>query len=205
MSKPFQPDVLRSKVAVFVDLYRKQRQLKQQERLLHEAALRQIELEHRARFFAQEARTAQIVSTAMDAIVVLDVERRIEVFNVAAERMFGRTGADVIGNPVEQVIADEELDQALTTAADGGADAAASELHSLTGFRSSGDRFPLEASVSCLDVGGDRSYTIIARDVTDRLDRRRRFTSRRFHLRRTRPSQCAERRAAGTSGRARAP
>src|SRR5580765_2596305 len=42
MSKPFQPDVLRSKVAVFVDLYRKQRQLKQQEGLLHEAAVRQI-------------------------------------------------------------------------------------------------------------------------------------------------------------------
>ncbi len=169
MSKPFQPDVLRSKVAVFVDLYRKQRQLKQQEGLLHEAALRQIELEHRARFFAQEARTAQIVTTAMDAIVVLDVERRIEVFNVAAERMFGRTGADVIGSPVEQVIADEELDRALTTVADEGTVAAVSELHSLTGFRSSGDRFPLEASVSCLDVGGDRSYTIIARDVTDRL------------------------------------
>ena len=81
MSKPFQPDVLRSKVAVFVDLYRKQRQLKQQERLLHEAALREIELEHRARLLAQEARTAQIVSTAMDAIVVLDVDRRIMVFN----------------------------------------------------------------------------------------------------------------------------
>ena len=169
MSKPFQPDVLRSKVAVFVDLYRKQRQLKQQERLLHEAALRQIELEHRARFLAQEARTAQIVSTAMDAIVVLDVERRIEVFNVAAERMFGRAGADVIGNPVEQLMADEELDQALTKVADGRSDAVTSELHSLTGFRSSGDRFPLEASVSCLDIGGDRSYTIIARDVTDRL------------------------------------
>jgi len=169
MSKPFQPDVLRSKVAVFVDLYRKQRQLKQQERLLHEAALRQIELEHRARFLAQEARTAQIVSTALDAIVVLDVERRIEVFNVAAERMFGRAAADIIGNPVEQVIADDELDRALTKVVEGSSDAAISELHSLTGFRSSGDRFPLEASVSSLDVGGDRSYTIIARDVTDRL------------------------------------
>ena len=42
MSKPFQPDVLRSKVAVFVDLYRKQRQLKEQEHLLHEAAVEQL-------------------------------------------------------------------------------------------------------------------------------------------------------------------
>ncbi|HEX5073490.1 MAG TPA: ATP-binding protein [Gemmatimonadaceae bacterium] len=169
MSKPFQPDVLRSKVAVFVDLYRKQRQLKQQERLLHEAAVRQIELEHRARFLAQEARTAHIVSTAMDAIVVLDAERRIEIFNAAAERMFGRAARDVIGSHVDQVIADEQLDRALTTAGGDESDRSTSELHSLTGYRSTGEKFPLEVSVSALDVAGDRSYAIIARDVTDRI------------------------------------
>ena len=169
MSKPFQPDVLRSKVAVFVDLYRKQRQLKDQERLLHEAAVRQIELEHRARFLAQEARTAHIVSTAMDAIVVLDAERRIEVFNAAAERMFGRSATDVIGSHVEQVIADEQLDRALTTASENGSDRNKAELHSLTGYRSTGEEFPLEVSVSGLDVAGDQSYAIIARDVTDRI------------------------------------
>ena len=169
MSKPFQPDVLRSKVAVFVDLYRKQRQLKEQESLLHEAAVRQIELEHRARFLAQEARTAHIVSTAMDAIVVLDAQRHIEVFNAAAERMFGRSAADVIGRPVEQVVADEQLDRALTIASKEGADSSKSELSSLFGHRSTGEKFPLEVSVSCLDVAGDRSYAIIARDVTDRV------------------------------------
>jgi len=169
MSKPFQPDVLRSKVAVFVDLYRKQRQLKDQERLLHEAAVRQIELEHRARFLAQEARTAHIVSTAMDAIVVLDAERRIEVFNAAAERMFGRSATDVIGSHVEQVIADEQLDRALTTASENGSARNKAELHSLTGYRSTGEEFPLEVSVSGLDVAGDQSYAIIARDVTDRI------------------------------------
>ena len=169
MSKPFQPDVLRSKVAVFVDLYRKQRQLKEQERLLHDAAVRQIELEHRARFLAQEARTAQIVSTALDAIVVLDVQRRIQVFNAAAERMFGRSAADVVGSPVEQVIEDEQLGRALTIACEREADPDDSDLHPLIGQRSNGERFPLEVSVSCLDVSGDRSYTIIARDVTERL------------------------------------
>jgi PAS domain S-box-containing protein len=169
MSKPFQPDVLRSKVAVFVDLYRKQRQLKGQEQLLHEAAVRQIELEHRARFLAQEARTAHIVSTAMDAIVVLDANRHIEVFNAAAERMFGRSAADVIGRPVEDVIADEQLDGALTIASEERADSNKLELHSLFGYRSTGERFPLEVSVSSLHVAGDRSYAIIARDVTDRI------------------------------------
>ena len=170
MSKPFQPDVLRSKVAVFVDLCRKQRQLKQQERLLRDAAIREIELEHRTRLLAQEARTSQIVSTAMDAIVVLDVDRRVTVFNRAAERMFGRRAEDVIGRPVEDVMPDGELDRILTTEAGRAAlDGTPTELHSLTGQRLDGQRFPLEASVSSLDVAGDRSFTIIARDVTDRL------------------------------------
>ena len=170
MSKPFQPDVLRSKVAVFVDLYRKQRQIKQQERMLRDAQVREVELEHRARFLAQEARLAQIVSTALDAIVVLDVDRRITVFNTAAERMFGRTAGDAIGHPVHDLLADDALDRALTSAAESpSSDSVRSVLHSLTGRRANRECFPLEASVSCLDVAGERSFTIIARDVTDRL------------------------------------
>jgi CheY-like chemotaxis protein len=109
MSKPFQPDVLRSKVAVFVDVYRKQHQLKRQEQMLHEAALREIELEHRSLLLAQEARTTQIVSTAMDAIIVLDADRRITVFNTAAERVFGRSARTVIKQPVTELISGGDL------------------------------------------------------------------------------------------------
>jgi len=169
MSKPFEPDVLRSKVAVFVDLYRKQRQIKQQERLLREAAVREVELEHRTLLLAQEARTAQIVSTALDAIVVLDADRRIVVFNRAAERMFGVAGSAVMQRTAAELIPDAQLDRALTMIAATPALPAATELHSVTGHRSTGELFPMEVSVSCLDVAGDRSFTIIARDVTDRV------------------------------------
>jgi PAS domain S-box-containing protein len=168
MSKPFQPDVLRSKVSVFVDLYRKQRQLKRQERLLREAAIREVELEHRARLLAQEARLAQIVSTAMDAILVLDGQRRITLFNVAAERMFGRENRSVLGRPTNDLFPDGALDGVLAAMAGAERAGAGSELHALTGARSNGERFPLEVSVSCLDVNGQRSYTLIARDMTER-------------------------------------
>jgi PAS domain S-box-containing protein len=169
MSKPFQPDVLRSKVAVFVDLYRKQGQLKRQERLLREAAVRELELEHRTRLLAQEARLAQIVSTAMDAIIVLDAERRITLFNAAAERMFGRPGPVMIGRSVIELFPNGQLGDTLTAlSSTARSDSATPELQPLSGLRSNGERFPLEASVSCLDVAGDRSFTIIARDITER-------------------------------------
>jgi CheY-like chemotaxis protein len=46
ISKPFQPDVLRAKVAVFVDLHLKQKRLAEQESMLHEGERRMTELRH---------------------------------------------------------------------------------------------------------------------------------------------------------------
>ena len=170
MSKPFQPDVLRSKVAVFVDLYRKQRQLKRQERLLHEATLRELELEHRARLLAQEARTAQIVSTAMDAIIVLDADRNVTLVNAAAERMFERDAHVILGEPVSLLISGDDLSDVLTMfESTKGSNGQRRELHPLKGAREGGESFPLEASVSCIEIAGERNFTIIARDVSDRL------------------------------------
>ena len=56
--KPFNPDVLRSKVAVFVDLYLKQQQIVEQADLLAESERRELELQHRAELLESEARSA---------------------------------------------------------------------------------------------------------------------------------------------------
>jgi signal transduction histidine kinase len=56
--KPFNPDVLRSKVAVFVDLYVKQQQLMEQAEMLAESQRRELELEHRAELLEAEAKSA---------------------------------------------------------------------------------------------------------------------------------------------------
>jgi signal transduction histidine kinase len=56
--KPFNPDVLRSKVAVFVDLYLKQQQLMEQAEMLAESQRRELELEHRAELLEAEAKSA---------------------------------------------------------------------------------------------------------------------------------------------------
>ena len=56
--KPFNPDVLRSKVAVFVDLYLKQQQIIEKADLLAESERRELELQHRAELLESEARSA---------------------------------------------------------------------------------------------------------------------------------------------------
>ena len=60
--KPFNPDVLRSKVAVFVDLFLKQREIQRQSDLLRESQKRELELEHRTSLLEAEARSAAKLS-----------------------------------------------------------------------------------------------------------------------------------------------
>jgi signal transduction histidine kinase len=60
--KPFNPDVLRSKVAVFVDLYLKQQQIIEQAEMLAESQRRELELEHRAELLESEAKSAAQLS-----------------------------------------------------------------------------------------------------------------------------------------------
>ncbi len=60
--KPFNPDVLRSKVAVFVDLYMKQREIQRQGDLLRDSQKRELDLEHRTSLLEAEARSAAQLS-----------------------------------------------------------------------------------------------------------------------------------------------
>lgn len=66
--KPFNPDVLRSKVSVFVDLFVKQRELQRQGELLREAEKRELELEHRTSLLETEARSAAQLSQMNDEL-----------------------------------------------------------------------------------------------------------------------------------------
>jgi signal transduction histidine kinase len=60
--KPFNPDVLRSKVAVFVELSLKQREIQRQGEMLRESQKRELELEHRTSLLEAEARSAAKLS-----------------------------------------------------------------------------------------------------------------------------------------------
>ena len=172
MFKPFNPDILRSKVAVFIDLYLKTQQLQEQERRLRESERRELELRHRGELQASEARMAEIVSSAMEAIITFDGGGRITLFNAAAERMFGVSAESAAGRPVHDFF-EPDFDAASLDAicADGrGADGAAPgpESRALTGTRPGGDSFPVEASLSCLQLEDERVFTVIARDISER-------------------------------------
>lgn len=120
-----------------------------------------------------EHRLAGIVSSAMDAIISVDQQQCIRLFNPAAEQMFGLTAEEAIGQPVSRLIPERcrlaheghigRFGQTATTARRIGA------LGMLNGLRSSGEEFPAEASISQIEVGGEKVFTVILRDITERM------------------------------------
>jgi signal transduction histidine kinase len=66
--KPFNPDVLKSKVSVFVDLFVKQRELQRQGDLLRDSQKRELDLEHRTSLLEAEARSAAKLSQMNDEL-----------------------------------------------------------------------------------------------------------------------------------------
>ncbi len=177
LSKPFHPDVLRSKVSVFVDLHQKGRQLREQEQRLRLHERREIELQHRVRLSESEARMAEVVESAIDAIVMFDEAQRVTLFNAAAERVFGFAAKEAVGREIATFFPPEYradfIDRVCASAPVARPGRSHSHvtphLESALGVRSSGDTFPIECSVSCLELAEGKVYTIIARDVTERV------------------------------------
>ncbi|MGY0195203.1 putative bifunctional diguanylate cyclase/phosphodiesterase [Leptothrix sp. BB-4] len=110
--------------------------------------------QNNAALTASERRLTGLIDTAKDAIISIDASQRVIVFNSAAESMFGRTAADMIGQPLDLLL--PELPRSI------------GPLSGLTAMRASGEVFPIEASISTFDAGGQASDLVIIRDVTER-------------------------------------
>ncbi len=115
-----------------------------------------------------EARLASIVRSALDAVLTVDEQHRIHVFNPAAEQMFALPVAEAAGQPVERLLpawADREWgDRPRPSAAPG----ERIERWETEGVRADGSRFPVEVSVSWVEANRRRFWTCVARDISER-------------------------------------
>jgi PAS domain S-box-containing protein len=111
-----------------------------------------------------KARLAGIVSSAMDAIILLDQQLSITMFNPAAEHLFLAQASEAIGSPIDRFIPD--IGAHLPTSAESGA---ATRFESV-GFRTGSRRCELEISAARMEAAGHRFFSVIARDVTGRKE-----------------------------------
>jgi PAS domain S-box-containing protein len=119
-----------------------------------------------------QARMGGILNSAMDAIISINGEQKIVLFNTAAERMFQCPAAAALGQSVGMFLPARFREQHWEHVQDFGATGVTSRsmrsLGALSGLRLDGEEFPIEASISQLEVAGQRIYTVILRDITER-------------------------------------
>jgi PAS domain S-box-containing protein len=186
--KPFQPEILRSKVAALVDLYLKQLKIAEQEQQLHVAERQEMELRHMREMLQSEARFKDIVETAMDAIIAIDEKGVVALFNAAAERVFGRAAKDAVGSSILTFFppADRgDVLQRIVNSNGSGTGPNPIVPMSMQALRANGESFPIEASVSRLETPASSTFTIIIRDVSERVAHEERLRKQAESLART--------------------
>ena len=119
-----------------------------------------------------QLRLEGIIESAMDSIIAVDEGQSVVLFNRAAEQMFGCSTQEAIGQPLTRFLPTRFRDahhhhirafgQAGVTSRKMG------RLGSVSGLRTNGEEFPIEAAISYVTTEGKKYYTVILRDITER-------------------------------------
>ena len=145
--KPIVPEILRSKVAVFVELSRNTTLLRRQAEVLGKAE--------------QKFRT--LLEAAPDAMIISSEQGCISLVNSQTEALFGFRREELIGHNVDLVVPHwGATDFRRTNPSE------SSSLKEMLGRRRNGQDFPIEVSVSPLQTEEGLLYTSVIRDITER-------------------------------------
>jgi PAS domain S-box-containing protein len=132
-------------------------------------------------FRLSQGRLAGILDLAEDAIIVIEDDRSIALFNQGAVKLFGYEPDEILGTSLDRLLSERHREDhaaqlsSLTEPADPTHRMA--QRREVVGLRKDGTEFPAEASVSKLTVGQKTTYTVILRDITERLRNERQLQS----------------------------
>src|SRR6516165_2024578 len=115
---------------------------------------------------------ADIIGSAMDAIIATDDAQRIVLFNAAAEKIFVCPATEAIGSSVERFIPQRfragHSSRVRRFDESGVTNRTLHGLGTLWGLRATGEEFPIEASISKVESGGKKLFIAVIRDITER-------------------------------------
>src|SRR4051794_23352762 len=120
-----------------------------------------------------QSRLAGILDISPEAIISIGQQQRITLFNKGAETIFGYKTEEVLGEPLNLLIPQRfravhdhhvrNFNEAPYSTM------RMNERRAVVGLRHDGTEFPAEASVSKLDLKGERMFIVCVRDITERV------------------------------------
>ncbi len=150
--KPIVPEVLRSKVGVFVELSRNTALLRRQAEVLSKA----------------EQKFRSLLEAAPDAMIISSEDGRISLVNSQAEVMFGFRREELIGQNIRELVPDWTASSPLSLDSHGLAPTGLSSPKELWAVRKNKQRYPVEISLSPLQTEEGLLLTSAIRDITER-------------------------------------
>ncbi|MGQ0667390.1 MAG: PAS domain-containing protein, partial [Nitrospiraceae bacterium] len=124
------------------------------------------------KFLVSQLRLEGIIQSAMDAIITVDQDQKIVLFNQAAEQMFRCPAADAFGQPLDRFLPtrfrDAHRHHIDSFGQSGVTSRKMGELGTVIGSRADGEEFPIEAAISHITADGKKFYTVILRDISER-------------------------------------
>jgi PAS domain S-box-containing protein len=143
------------------------------------AEMRRLRLEQDLR--DRQEKLGRLIDSAMDAIVEMDGDLRITLANAAAERVFGKPAESVRGRGIEHLLGGSAA-RKLGSLAEELESRSGPDRHLWVpdGFAAAppgGAPFPAEATLSRFEMQGRPFYTLILRNIDDRIEAERTIRS----------------------------
>jgi PAS domain S-box-containing protein len=162
-----------------IDLERRVRERTQDLQQINNRLQQELLERHKAEAALQisQSRFAGILEIASDAIIAIDSNHTIALFNQGAEQIFGYPASEAIGRSLDLLLpdgfVDVDVDRVrwhLTPELSTGErnPRPPENRQQVIGTKRDGSQFPAEASISYLEFGAEKVTTIILRDVTER-------------------------------------
>ncbi len=147
--------------------------------LLFRPMLRRLKIDVQ-RLTESEAYNQKIIDTAVDAIITIDKSGIVEVFNPAAEKMFGYSMTEVIGQQVNMLMPEphrSQHSQYISNYINTGKAKILGVNRELTAMRSNGEVFPMYLAVAELEMKSQQKFLGIIRDLTEQKAAEQKITS----------------------------
>ena len=153
ITKPYNPDALKIILRQAVDA--------------RKLALKMHHVEHALN--GSEEQFRHVVHAAPDGIVLADGDGKIVSWNTAAERLFGHTAGEILGQPLTTIMPTryrEDHQRGFERAKVTDVSPLTGKTIELHGLRKDGSEFPIEVSLGTWRFGGQMYICGIVRDIT---------------------------------------
>ena len=122
---------------------------------------------------------ADIIDISADAIICIDEEQKITLFNEGAARIFGWTSDEVMGKPLE-ILLPERVREGHRQHVHRFRDAPErarrmGQRQEISGLRKNGEEFPAEAAIAKVQMGDSVVFSVVLRDITEQMELHRRL------------------------------